>query len=38
MIGGWILAAWDYGALYYFCGALILLSLSLIPLLARKGA
>ncbi|NWF91514.1 MAG: MFS transporter [Syntrophaceae bacterium] len=38
MIGGWILAAWDYRALYYFCGALILLSLSLIPLLSRKGA
>lgn len=38
MIGGWILAAWDYRALYYFCGALILLSLSLIPLLTKKGA
>ena len=38
MIGGWILAAWDYRALYYFCGALILLSLSLIPLLRKKGA
>lgn len=38
MIGGWILAAWDYRVLYYFCGALILLSLSLIPLLSKKGA
>jgi predicted MFS family arabinose efflux permease len=38
MIGGWILASWDYRALYYFCGALILLSLSLIPLLSKKGA
>jgi MFS family permease len=38
MIGGWILAAWDYGVLYYFCGVLILLSLSLIPLLLKKGA
>ena len=38
MIGGWILAAWDYRTLYYFCGALILLSLSLIRLLAKKGA
>ena len=38
IIGGWILAAWDYRALYYFCGALILLSLSLIPLLSKKGA
>jgi predicted MFS family arabinose efflux permease len=38
IIGGWILAAWDYRVLYYFCGALILLSLSLIPLLSRKGA
>jgi MFS family permease len=37
MIGGWILA-WDYRALYYFCGALILLSLGLIPLLSKKGA
>jgi predicted MFS family arabinose efflux permease len=37
MIGGWILAAWDYKVLYYFCGALILLSLSLIPLLSKKG-
>ncbi len=37
MIGGWILAAWDYSVLYYFCGALILLSLSLISLLTRKG-
>ncbi len=36
IIGGWILAAWDYRTLYYFCGALILLSLSLIPLLAQK--
>ena len=36
MIGGWILASWDYEALYYFCGALILLSLSLIPLLTKK--
>ena len=36
IIGGWILAAWDYRALYYFCGALILLSLSLIPLLSKK--
>jgi predicted MFS family arabinose efflux permease len=38
MIGGWILAAWDYRTLYYFCGALILLSLSLIPFLSKKGA
>jgi predicted MFS family arabinose efflux permease len=38
LIGGWILAAGDYSALFYFCGALILLSLSLIPLLAKKGA
>jgi predicted MFS family arabinose efflux permease len=38
MIGGWILAAWDYRVLYDFCGALILLSLSLIPLLSKKGA
>jgi predicted MFS family arabinose efflux permease len=37
MIGGWILAAWDYKVLYYFCGALILLSLGLIPFLSKKG-
>jgi predicted MFS family arabinose efflux permease len=38
IIGGWILAAWDYRALYYICGALIFLSLGLIPLLSKKGA
>jgi predicted MFS family arabinose efflux permease len=38
MIGGWILEAWDYRVLFYVCGALILLSLGLIPLLGKKGA
>lgn len=37
IFGAWILTAWDYTALYYFCGALILLSLSLIPSLSKKG-
>ncbi|MBM4276843.1 MAG: MFS transporter [Deltaproteobacteria bacterium] len=37
IIGGWILAGWDYRTLYCFCGALILLSLSFIPLLSKKG-
>jgi len=35
MIGGWVLAAWDYKMLYYFCGALILLSLGFIPFLSK---
>ena len=36
MIGGWVLAAWDYKMLYYFCGALILLSLGFIPFLSKE--
>ncbi len=33
MVGGWILGAWGYGPLYYFCGLLIVASLTLIPFL-----
>ena len=33
MAGGWILGAWGYAPLYYFCGLLIVASLALIPFL-----
>jgi len=33
MAGGWILGAWGYASLYYFCGLLIVASLALIPFL-----
>lgn len=33
MVGGWILGAWGYAPLYYFCGLIVLFSLALIPFL-----
>lgn len=36
LLGGWILAVWNYSVLYYFCGALVLLSLGFIPLLSEE--
>ncbi len=33
LVGGWVLGAWGYAPLYYFCGLLILVSLALIPFL-----
>jgi len=35
MVGGWILGAWGYAPLYYFCGLIVLFSLALIPFLKK---